>query len=135
MDEACINLMQIDVPETESTPNNLLAFDRYPRAVHAIQEFTNSAYKQNCIVCRGQHHFENCTTLNDHDFLKQHYIRFCQNVRRDQAELARQAQAEQVNFMDRDPYENVSGSNNDEDFLHGNHKIRCSVAVPTTSNP
>ena len=76
MDEACINLIQIDVPDTESTPNNLLAFDRYRRAVHAIREDTNSAYKQNCIVCQGQHRFENCTMLNDHNFLKQHYIWF-----------------------------------------------------------
>ena len=119
MDEACINLLQIDVPGTESLPNNLLAFDRYRRAVHAIREDTNSAYKQNCIVCRGQHRFENCTTLNDHDFLKQHYIRFCQNVRRDQAELARQQQVEKVNFMDRDPYKNDSESGDEEDFQSG----------------
>ena len=111
--------MQIDIPDTESSPNNLVAYDRYRRAVHAIREDTNSAYKPNCIVCRGQHRFENCTTLNDHAFLKQHYIRFCQNVRRDQTELARQQQAEQVNFMDRAPYENASNSDDEEDFQSG----------------
>jgi len=72
-EEACINLMQIDIPDHDDTPNNMLAFDNYCRAVLAIRENPNTAYLTNCIVCRGQHHFKNCPTLNDHDFLKQHY--------------------------------------------------------------
>jgi len=76
-EEACINLMQIDIPDRDDTPNNMLAFDNYRRSVLAIRENPNAAYLPNCIVCRGQHRFESCPTLNDHDFLKQHYIRFC----------------------------------------------------------
>jgi len=57
--------------------------------------------------------------LNDHDFLKQHYIRFCQNVRRDQGELSQQ-RGEQVNFMDQRSYFDDSDSeDNDRDFLGG----------------
>ena len=40
-------------------------------------------------------------------------------MRREQTELARQQQVEQVNFMDRAPYENASGSDDEEDFQPG----------------
>jgi len=69
-EEACVNLLQIEVPDREDTPSNMLTYDNYRRAVLAIRENPNAAYLPNCIVCRGQHRFENCPTLNDHDFLK-----------------------------------------------------------------
>ena len=115
-DEAFVNLIQIEIPDTESTPNNMHAFDLYCKAVFAISRDPNIAYDQRCIVCRGQHRFENCTTLNDHDFLKQHYIRFCQNVRRDQAELARQNQ--ELNFINHDAYGEESDDDDDDEY-HG----------------
>ena len=117
-EEACINLMQIDIPDRDDTPNNMLAFDNCRRAVLAIRENPNTAYSPNCIVCRGQHRFKNCSTLNDHDFLKQHYIRFCQNVRRDQAELSQQ-RTEPVNFMDRQHFDDDEDSDSDRDFPCG----------------
>jgi len=73
-EEACLNLLQIEVPDREDTSNNMLTYDNYCRAVLAICKNPNAAYLQHCIVCRGQHRFENCPTLNDHDFLRQHYI-------------------------------------------------------------
>jgi len=86
----------------------------------AIRANPNAAYATNCIVCRGQHRFENCPTLNDHDFLKQHYIRFCQNVRRDQAELSQQSIVP-VNFMDQRYFDDgeESDSGSDRDFPYG----------------
>jgi len=99
-EEAWVNLLQIEVPDRDYTPNNMFTYDSYCRAVLAIKDNPSAAYAQHCIVCRGQHRFENCPTLNNHDFLKQHYIQFCQNVRQDQAELSPQRD-EQVNFMDR----------------------------------
>jgi len=117
-DEACLNLLQIDIPDRDDTPNNMLTFDNYHRAVWAIRENPNAAYAQHCIVCRGQHCFENCPTLNDHDFLKQHYIRFCQNVRRDQVELSQQ-RTEPVNFMDRQYFDDDEESDSDQDFPYG----------------
>ena len=120
-EEACLNLLQIEVPDREDTPNNMLTYDNYRRAVLAIRENPNAARGQHCIVCRGQHCFENCPTLNDHDFLKHHYIRFCQNVCRDQTELSQQ-RVEPVNFMDQryfDDNEESDSNNSDWDFPCG----------------
>jgi len=79
-EEACLNLMTIDIPDTEDASKSLTVFDSYRRAVNAIKNDTNAAFGQHCIVCKAQHRFENCPVLNDHEFLKKHYIRFCQNV-------------------------------------------------------
>ena len=117
-DEACLNLLQIKVPDRDDTPSNMLTCDNYRRAVLAIRENPNAAYLQHCIVCRGQHHFENCPTLNDHDFLKQDYIRFCQNVCRDQVKLSQQ-RTEPVNFMDRQYFDDDKESDSDQDFPYG----------------
>jgi len=120
-EEACVNLLQIEVPDREDTPSNMLTYDNYRRAVLAIRENTNAAYLPNCIACRGQHRFKNCPTLNDHDFLKQHHIRFCRNVRRDQTELSQQ-RIEPVNFMDQryfDDNEESDSGNSDRDFPYG----------------
>jgi len=120
-DEACLNLLQIEVPDRDNTPNNMLTYDNYRRAVLTIRENPDAAYSQNCIACRGQHRFGNCPTLNDHDFLKQHHIRFCQNVHRDQAELSQQ-RTEPINFMDRpcfDDDEESDSGNSDQDFPYG----------------
>jgi len=35
-DEACLNLLQIEVPDREETPNNMFAFDCYRRAALSI---------------------------------------------------------------------------------------------------
>jgi len=35
-EEACLNLLQIEVPDREDTPNNMLTYDNYRRAVLAI---------------------------------------------------------------------------------------------------
>jgi len=50
-DEACLNLMKIEVPDRDDTPNNMLTFDNYRRAVLAIRENPNAFYLPNCIVC------------------------------------------------------------------------------------
>jgi len=97
-EDACINLMTIDIPDTGDASRNLTVFDSYRRAVNAIKNDTNVAFGQHCIVCKAQHRFENCPVLNDHDFFKKHYIRFCPNVRRDHTEL--QENCASVNFMD-----------------------------------
>jgi len=120
-EEARLNLLQIEVPDREDTPNDMLTCDNCRRAALAIRENPNAAHAQHCVVCRGQHRFENCPTLNDHDFLKQHCIRFCQNVRRDQVELSQQ-RMEPVNFMDQQHFDDIEesdGDNSDRDFSCG----------------
>jgi len=64
--------VQIKIPDREETPNNMFAYDSHCGAVLAIRDNPNAACAQHCIMCRGQHRFENCPTLNNHDFLKQH---------------------------------------------------------------
>jgi len=135
-EEACLNLLQIEVPDREDTPNNMLTCDNCRRAALAIRENPNVACGQHCIVCRGQHRFENCPALNDHDFLKQHCIDFCQNVCRDQTELSQQ-RVELVNFMDQqcfDDNKESDSNNSDRDFPHGRRQIRCSAAASRTSS-
>ena len=117
-DEACLNLLQIEVRDRDDTPNDMLTCDNCCRAVLAIRENPNAACSQHCVACRGQHRFENCPTLNDHDFLKQHCVRFCQNVRRDQVELSQQ-RTEPVNFMDRQYFDDDEESDSDRDFPYG----------------
>jgi len=113
------NLVTIEIPDTEDAPRNLAVFDSYRKAVLAIKNDTNVAFGQHCIVCKAQHRFENCPTLNDHEFLKKHYIRFCQNVRRDHTDL-RDNRAS-VNFMDQSYMgDSDSASEGDvRDFRHG----------------
>jgi len=79
-EEACLKVLQIEVPDRDKTPNNMFTYDSYHRAVLAIQENPSAAYAQHCIACRGQHRFKNCPTLNNHDFLKQHYILLANQV-------------------------------------------------------
>ena len=87
--------------------------------MHAICDTPNAAHAQHCIACQGQRRFEDCTMLNDHDFLKQHCICFCQTVRCDQADLSQQ-RGEQVNFMGQRAYfDDTDSEENDRDFLHG----------------
>ena len=120
-EEACANLLQIEAPDQEDTPSNMLTYDDCRRAALAIRENPNAACGQHCVACRGQHRFKNCPTLNDHDFLKQHCIRFCQNVCRDQVELSQQ-RVEPVNFMDQqhfDDNEESNSDNSDRDFPCG----------------
>jgi len=55
------------------------------------------------------------------NFPKQHYIRFCQNVCRDQVKLSQQ-RTEPINFMDRqyfDDDEESDSGNSDQDFPQG----------------
>jgi hypothetical protein len=61
------------------------------RKVHSL--YTASIYKiaaeglqsgnQTCIVCNGQHRFDGCDVLKNTKFLQGHYIRYCQQLRRE----------------------------------------------------
>jgi len=118
-EDACVNLVTIEIPDTEDASRNLAVFDSYRKAVLAIKNDANVAFGQHCIVCKAQHRFENCPTLNDHEFLKKHYIRFCQNVRRDHTDL--QDNRAPVNFMDRSYMDDSDSASEGDvrDFHHG----------------
>ena len=52
-------------------------------AVYAITATPSKSEQQPCIVCGGEHKFSGCPVLSEPEFLKQHYIRCCQQLRRD----------------------------------------------------
>ena len=105
---------------------NLELYDVYRQAINLVKANNNVAYEPRCIVCNGQHHFENCKTLNNAEFLRQHYIRFCQTIRRDQANLHGNAKGEACNctqnagiqYLDVGEYDNQLEDTDDEDDQH-----------------
>ena len=63
----------------------------YVFAVKKIAENPTSAFTGTCVVCSGpnnKHSFDQCPILANTEFLKKHYIRFCQIARRDHANLS-----------------------------------------------
>ena len=56
----------------------------YRAALYSIKSQPSNATIRPCIVCGLNHRFDGCSVLQDHDFLRQHYIRFCQLLHREQ---------------------------------------------------
>jgi hypothetical protein len=57
----------------------------YAAAVYTLAETPSAASLPKCIVCRGEHRFAQCDVLNNTDFLRSHYIRYCQQLNREAA--------------------------------------------------
>jgi len=99
----------------------------YQMSVNVIKQNNKVAYENPCIVCNREHRFENCDTLNNTAFLCQHYIHFCQNVRKDHVALTsgqggnRPSNAN-VNYLDMEEYCNKTEDSDEElddtHFLH-----------------
>ena len=124
-EDAAVNLLEVEIPDDEHAVHNFELFNNYRQAVNAIKSNNNAAYEARCIVCNGQHRFENCDVLNNADFLRQHYIRYCQNVRRDQATQnatfqgnADEHQSARVNYLDVGEYKNVHDESLEDDDQH-----------------
>ena len=64
-------------------------FAQYTAAIYKIEKTGNFTKNQKCLVCDGIHRFDGCPVLLDTTFLKNHYIRYCQSLKKEQ--LARQA--------------------------------------------
>ena len=56
----------------------------YSACIHQIRSSPSAATLPTCIACGGQHTFSNCTVLQNLPFLRDHYIRWCQYMRREQ---------------------------------------------------
>ena len=124
-EDAAVNLLEVEIPDDEHALHNFELFNNYRQAINAIKSNSNAAYETRCIVCNGQHRFENCDVLNNADFLRQHYIRYCQNVRRDQAARnatfqgnADEHQGARVNFLDVGEYDNAHDDSLEDDEHH-----------------
>ena len=59
-------------------------FHVYSAQVFQTQREPNRAFSSPCLVCSGSHRFTDCPILNDTEFLRQHYIRWCQQLKQDQ---------------------------------------------------
>jgi len=55
----------------------------YAAAVHAIQDRPTAAVQTPCICCNENHRFDECPILANTEYLRGHYIRFCQYIRRE----------------------------------------------------
>ena len=73
-------LLTLDVPDDLES---LRVHSLYARAIYAIQASTNRDAPATCIVCGGTHRFDGCNVLKNTEFLRSHYMRYCQQVRRD----------------------------------------------------
>ena len=71
-------LLTLDVPDD---PESTRVHSLYARALYAIQASTNHNAPANCIVCGGIHRFDGCDVLKNTEFLRGHYIQYCQQVR------------------------------------------------------
>lgn len=58
-------------------------FHQYCASVHRIHTDPNQASVSSCIVCGDPHRFDACPILKNNDFLRSHYIRYCQHLKRD----------------------------------------------------
>ena len=73
-------IYDMEVPEDDDARE---MFHVYSACIHRIKTQPNVAGQQPCIVCGGNHRFDGCDVLSNVDFLRQHYIRWCQQLRRE----------------------------------------------------
>ena len=80
LDEIIQDLHTLEIPDDfESFRVHTL----YTRALYAMQAAPSRDPTSPCIVCAGTHRFNSCPILKNTEFLRGHYIRFCQQARRD----------------------------------------------------
>ena len=71
---------QITVPDGN---RNQELYHVYAACVNRIGAEPETANSTRCIVCGGQHRFDDCNILRNTSFLRSHYIRYCQMARRE----------------------------------------------------
>ena len=71
----------LDVPDDDISHQ---WHEHYTACIHQIRSSPSAATLPTCIACGGQHTFSNCTVLQNLPFLRDHYIRWCQYMRREQ---------------------------------------------------
>jgi len=133
-EEVFANLaMNVEIPVEEGGTENLQLCDMHWMSVNTIKQNSNLAHETRCIVCNGEHRFENCNTLNNTAFLHQHCIQFCQNVKKDQAALTTEEGGNRpsnanVHHLDtaecRNQTKDSDEEHNETHFQHGHFQIR-----------
>ena len=88
---------KLSVPETQQAKN---VYEVYKVGIRSVQRDPAKAFAGPCVVCTGPHGFADCKILQDTEFLRSHYIRYCTALQREQrARAAAFPQATRVNFV------------------------------------
>ena len=65
-------------------PTDRFTLNAFSAMINRVQtQAVDPSTSLSCIVCGENHRFDKCDVLNNHEFLKSHYIRYCQQIRRD----------------------------------------------------
>ena len=92
----------------------------YTGAIYQIQASAAAPNTSPCLVCGGNHRFDSCPVLRDTDFLRTHYIRYCQLVQRDARARANASNGSTaVNVLNVDNDDDLSTSEEAPDFQMG----------------
>lgn len=76
----------VDDLQSIAVPNDVDSQETYHRyciSVHRLSAQPRTTGPISCIVCGAEHMFDKCDVLNNTEFLRSHYIRYCQQLRRD----------------------------------------------------
>jgi hypothetical protein len=79
-DAALTALYSITAPTAHS---DLDLYYRYCASVHRLHADPAQINNSTCLVCGATHRFDSCPVLANTEFLRSHYIRYCQWLRRD----------------------------------------------------
>lgn len=112
-----VQLYKFDVPNDSFSKS---VFHTYAAAVHQISNKPTLANEPECIVCGHKHRFDKCPTLQNVEFLRSHYIRYCQFLKRDS--MAKTSSTNRspskINFIESEPGLDTD-YDTDEDFQTG----------------
>lgn len=78
--------ISVDDPASDlgsPVPGNEVPHYQYLAGLHALRAKPTAAATSPCIVCGGDHRFAECDVLKNNAFLRDHYIRYCQQLRRE----------------------------------------------------
>jgi len=79
LDQACDDIYNVTPPPD---PDEAKTFTKYAVTINKIATNQRLAYSQPCLICEGIHDFANCPVLQNHEFLKTHYITFMQMIKK-----------------------------------------------------
>jgi hypothetical protein len=127
--DASLNDLASEAFDIQSPEESQSLYHNYVAGIFKISAEPANAKKSPCIVCGGEHRFEQCTVLLDTEFLRSHYIRYCQQIRREADARAKSFSGTQatipINFVDecvvedRDIEHEDEASDDDMDFYIG----------------
>jgi len=80
VDSLCGKAQSLQVPEDYDSKK---LHHVYTACVYQLASAPQQVNQFPCICCGGQHMFDQCPVLQNSDFLRSHYIRYCQQVRKE----------------------------------------------------